>query len=132
MGLIALHGAHAAQPLRTLLGTDCGWQSEAPEAAQSLEFRVTAPRHPIARGVTSFRLAHAASYPGAFNGPRPDVLIFDSPSAATGERTWQGMVWTIGRGRIFLFQPGHETAPLYQQEEPRRILENAVQWCAHR
>jgi trehalose utilization protein len=49
---------------------------------------------------------------------------------ATGEWFRAGMVWKLGKGRVFYFRPGHETYPTYTQEVPLRIVTNAVRWLA--
>jgi trehalose utilization protein len=33
-----------------------------------------------------------------------------------------------GAGRVFYYRPGHETYPVYRQEIPLRIVENAARW----
>jgi trehalose utilization protein len=38
------------------------------------------------------------------------------------------MVWNLGQGKVFYFRPGHETYPVYTQEMPLKIVENAVRW----
>ena len=38
------------------------------------------------------------------------------------------MVWTIGKGRVFYFRPGHETFPVYKQALPLKVVANAVRW----
>jgi trehalose utilization protein len=41
-----------------------------------------------------------------------------------------GCCYQRGKGRIFYFRPGHETYPIYENEEVRRVLRNAVDWAA--
>jgi trehalose utilization protein len=31
---------------------------------------------------------------------------------------------------VFYFRPGHETYPIYHDEDVRRVLRNAVEWAA--
>jgi len=33
-----------------------------------------------------------------------------------------------GNGKVFYFQPGHETYPIYYNENIQKILKNAVRW----
>ncbi|NDB20255.1 MAG: trehalose utilization protein ThuA, partial [Proteobacteria bacterium] len=40
--------------------------------------------------------------------------------------------WYRGAGRMFFFQPGHETYPVYYQAEVRRAVMNGVRWCSGR
>jgi len=39
------------------------------------------------------------------------------------------VVWTLDKGRFFYFQPGHETNPIFFNEEVRKIMANAVIWA---
>jgi trehalose utilization protein len=41
-----------------------------------------------------------------------------------------GLCWTIGKGKVFYFTPGHETYNDYYRPEVRRIFVNAVEWAA--
>ncbi|MCC2669997.1 MAG: hypothetical protein K0Q72_2468 [Armatimonadetes bacterium] len=132
MGFIATHSAHYSKPLKALLGTDCGWKGGYFEDGSAVTLEVTAPRHPIARDLTDFTIPHTERYEGEFEVPRPDVLVFDGAYTSTGTRARQGMVWTVGKGRVFYFQPGHESYPIYFQEEVRKVFRNAVSWCANR
>ena len=34
------------------------------------------------------------------------------------------------RGKVFYFRPGHEIYPVYKQELPLRVIENACGWLA--
>lgn len=132
MGFIATHSAHYSKPLKALLGTNCGWKGGYFEDGSAVDLRVTAPRHPIARGISGFRIPHTERYEGEFEVPKPDVLIFDGTYEVNGHTAWQGMVWSIGKGRVFYFQPGHESFPIYYQDEVRRVFENAAHWCGRR
>lgn len=130
MGFIPLHSAHRCGPLQELLQSSCA-PGEGREEAEAVEIATAAPRHPISQGLERFRIPGSQSYQGPFNVPKPDVVVFDGTYGA-GDRVWHGMTWTRGRGRIFYFQPGHETFPIYFQEEVRQVLRNAVRWCASR
>lgn len=130
MGLIALHAAHRGGPLPVVLQSACSW-AEAAREGEPVDLTAAAPRHPIAQGLQRFRIARGAAHAGVFDAPRPDLVVFDG-SLPSGDRVWQGVVWTRGRGRVFYFQPGHPEHPIYHQEEVRQVLRNAVRWCAHR
>lgn len=132
MGFIATHSAHASKPLRALLGTECGWKGGQHEDGSAVDLKITAPRHPIARDLQDFRIPQTERYEGEFETPRPDVLVFDGTYSTTRTSARQGMVWTLGKGRVFYFQPGHESYPIYFQEEVRKVFRNAVRWCANR
>jgi trehalose utilization protein len=41
-----------------------------------------------------------------------------------------GCTFTRGKGRIFYFQPGHETYPIYFDANVRKVIANAARWAA--
>ena len=41
-----------------------------------------------------------------------------------------GCCYHYGCGKIFYFQPGHETYPTYYDENIKRVLKNAAHWAA--
>jgi trehalose utilization protein len=65
--------------------------------------------------------------------PKPDTVVFDGlylrPDGST-EESRQGLAFTVGKGKVFYFQPGHETYPHFFDENVRHILRNAVEWAA--
>ena len=134
MGFIATHSAHYSKPLKAILGTPCGWKYYIDDGAR-VDLVVKAPSHPIALGVKNFTLPHTERYGDPFEVPTPETVVFDGiytlPNGAA-ENAQQGMVWTVGKGRVFYFQPGHESYPIYFQDEIRHIFRNGVQWCASR
>ena len=88
------------------------------------------PTHPIARGLPrSWRVAHTEMYDEPFHVPAPDVVVFEE-RWATGERFRSGMIWNLGKGKVFYFRPGHETYGVYFEPLPLKVLENAVRWFA--
>jgi trehalose utilization protein len=66
-------------------------------------------------------------YDEPFHVPAPDEVIFQE-TWETGEHFRSGMVWGIGKGKVFYFRPGHETFPVYKQAEAIQIIENACRW----
>lgn len=132
MGLIAAHSADESPVLKAVLAADRVWSSPVSLEAAPLELRVTAPRHPIAHGLNAFRLETADRATGQFVGPKPDIVLLDAAAGNAGERAWQGMVWTAGKGRVFYFQPGHAAFPVFQHQEVQQMLRNAASWCAGR
>lgn len=68
-------------------------------------------------------------YGERFDIPQPDELVFVSWFAG-GEVFRSGCCWHRGRGKVFYFRPGHETFPVYYQEEVRKVIANAVRWAA--
>ncbi len=86
------------------------------------------PKHPVAKGVPAqFDIPQTEVYGGPFHVPTPDAQIFQE-RWDTGETFPSGCVWTVGKGRVFYFRPGHETYPIYRQPIPLHIVENAVRW----
>ncbi len=132
MGFLPTHSAHFSKPLKAILGTPCSWSYYIPDGAR-VDVIVQDPRHPIARGVKNFTVPHTERYGDPFQVPTPEAVIFDGiytlPDGKTGEHAQQGMVWTIGKGRVFYFQLGHETYPIYDMPEVQQIFRNGVQWA---
>ena len=56
-------------------------------------------------------------YDEPFHVPEPDEVILEECWAA-GEWFRSGMVWRLGKGRVFYFRPGHETYPGLQGAGP--------------
>jgi trehalose utilization protein len=67
-------------------------------------------------------------YGEPFGIPEPDKLIFISWFEG-GEVFRSGCCWERGEGKIFYFQSGHETFPVYYQKEIQQIITNAVKWA---
>lgn len=127
MGFIALHSAHQCKPLQRILGTSGSLQWREGDFCRVW---CTCPTHPIAAGIPqSFELPEEEMYGEFFDIPKPDDLVFTSWFRG-GEVFRSGCTWTRGYGRVFYFQPGHETNPSYHNEHVIRILKNAVRWCA--
>lgn len=128
MGLIVLHSGHASKIFQRLMGTrthELRWH----EDELMTRLWVMDPAHPIAQGLGDyFELAAEETYGEHFDIPRPDDLVFVSwfPS---GEVFRSGCCWHRGLGRIFYFQPGHETYPVYHDATVQKVLRNAVYWA---
>jgi trehalose utilization protein len=128
MGLVALHSAHFSKIFRRLMGTRCTlkWR----EAGERERLWVVDPGHPIAAGLgDGFSLDHEEMYGEPFEVPPPEELVLVSWFEG-GEVFRSGCCYWRGRGRIFYFRPGHETHPTYHHPQVRRVLANAVGWCA--
>lgn len=127
MGFIALHSAHLCKPLKSLLGTSCTlrWREGDFERIWT-----TCPTHPIAQGIPPmFELEQEEMYGEFFDIPKPDDVVFTGWFRG-GEVFRSGCTWTRGYGKVFYFQPGHETNPTYHNPYILKILENAVLWAA--
>ena len=127
MGLVVLHSGHYSKILRRLLGTTCSlcWR----EAAERERLWVCNPGHPIVQGLGScVELEHTEMYGEPFGVPAPEEQIFISWFEG-GEVFRSGCTWRRGNGKIFYFRPGHETYPIYHNDEIKLILKNAARWA---
>ncbi|ULQ53251.1 ThuA domain-containing protein [Flavihumibacter fluvii] len=90
--------------------------------------KVLQPGHPIMAGLpASFLIPQTEMYDEPFHVPAPDSVIFEE-SWATGEWFRSGMLWELGKGKIFYFRPGHETFPVFKEKNVLNILSNAAKW----
>jgi|SaaInlStandDraft_1057018.scaffolds.fasta_scaffold08117_4 trehalose utilization protein len=106
---------------------NCCFPSYRPDGKPST-LKTVMPEHPIAKGVAkTISIPATEMYDEPFHVPTPDELIFEE-TWATGERFRSGMVWNLGKGKIFYFRPGHETYPVFKQDEVIQILANACSW----
>lgn len=127
MGAIFLHSAHKAKPFMQLMGTSCDltWR----ESGDKERLWVVAPTHPIARGINGYvEIPHEETYGEFYHIPAPDELVFVGWYSG-GEVFRSGCCYQRGYGRVFYFQPGHETFPVYYQPEIQTIIRNAVRWA---
>ena len=82
--------------------------------------------HPIAKGIPEkWTISKTEMYDEPFHVPAPDELIFEE-DFSKGEHFRSGMIWNVGKGKVFYFRPGHETCPVYKEELPLKVVENAV------
>ena len=128
MGAIFLHSAHHSKPFKALMGTTCNltWR----ESKDSEILWVTEPAHPIARGINRFiRLEREETYGEPFVIPNPDKLLFLGAYSG-GEAFRSGCLYERGNGKIFYFQPGHETCPTFHVKEIQTVIRNAVRFVA--
>lgn len=128
MGLVVLHSGHMSKIFIKLMGTSCDlkWR----EAGEKERLWVMDPSHPIAEGIGEYiDLEQEEMYGTHFDVPAPESLVFVGwfeggnvfPSGSTYQR---------GNGKIFYFQPGHESYPTYYNQEIQRVIINGVKWCA--
>lgn len=86
------------------------------------------PNHPIAAGLPAkWDVTQTEMYDEPFHVPAPDAVVFEE-NWDKAEHFRSGCVWSVGKGRVFYFRPGHEVYPVYKQAEPLRVVENAVRW----
>jgi trehalose utilization protein len=92
--------------------------------------KVISPSHPIAEGIpATFEIPQTEMYDEPFHVPDPDHVIIEERWEG-GEWFRSGMVWDLGRGKVFYYRPGHETYPVYKEHVPLKILVNAARWMA--
>ncbi|MBQ6858137.1 MAG: ThuA domain-containing protein [Clostridia bacterium] len=127
MGAIFLHSGHHSKPFRLLMGTSCNltWR----EDGDMERIWNAAPAHPIAQGIGRyFELPHVETYGEPFGIPQPDEVIFIGWYEG-GEVFRSGCTFHRENGRIFYFQPGHETFPIFCDPNVQTIIRNAVNWA---
>ena len=128
MGMVFLHSAHHSKPFKALLGTSCNltWR----ETGDSETLCVIEPADPITQGIDRyFTLEHEETYGEPFVIPTPDKLLFIG-SFSGGEVFRSGCLFERGNGKIFYFQPGHETYPTFKVPEVQNVIRNAVRYVA--
>jgi len=131
MGFIGTHSCHFAKPFKKLMGTACSWR-EYRDDGTTAEVTVKEPNHPICKGVKNFNLK-IERYGEPFAVPTPESVPLDgmyTKPDGTKEPGRMGLCWTVGKGKVFYFTPGHETYNDYYKPEVRRIFLNAVPWAA--
>ena len=127
-GIIFLHSSHLAKPFKRLMGTSCTlkWR----EAGEKEVLWAVNPSHPIAQGVPEhIILPHEEMYGEPFDIPEPDETVFIGWFAG-GEVFRSGAAYRRGLGKVFYFQPGHETHPIYHDPDIIKIIGNAIKWAA--
>ncbi len=128
MGAIFLHSAHKSKPFMRLLGTtgNLSWH----ESGTKERIWVVSPSSQIAKGLGEyFEIPNEETYAEPFDIPQPDRLIFIG-WYTSGEVFRSGCCYNRGNGKIFYFQPGHETFPIFYQKEVQTVIRNAVEWAA--
>jgi len=127
MGIIFLHSAHKSKPFMSLMGTSgfLSWR----EAHEKCRVLTASPTHPIALGVPGqFLLEHEEMYSEPFGIPNPETTVFISWFEG-GNVFRSGVTFQREYGRIFYFQPGHETYPVYHDSNIQQVIINAVKWA---
>ncbi len=128
MGAIFLHSAHLSKPFTMLMGTPCTltWR----ETGDSELLWVVDPSHPIAAGIDrAIYLPHEETYGEPFFIPEPSKSLFIA-SFSGGEVFRAGCLFERGNGKVFYFQPGHESYPIYHVPEIQTVIRNAVRFLA--
>jgi len=126
MGIIILHSAHYSKIFQRLMGTTCSlhWREGDRERLWNIN-----PSHPIAQGIGEFvYIEKEEMYGERFDIPKPDEIVFLGWFGG-GEVMRSGCCWYRGLGKVFYFQPGHESNPTYHIPEIQKIIKNAVRWA---
>ncbi|HPO13184.1 MAG TPA: ThuA domain-containing protein [Candidatus Hydrogenedentes bacterium] len=132
MGFISLHSSHFAKPNKVLMGTACSW-GDYKKDSTTLDVTVKDPAHPIAKGIKNFTIKHSERYSEPYAVNEPQAVVFEGVHKLKGggeDPSRIGMCWQVGRGKFFYFQAGHETDPVFFDENVRQIMRNAVEWAA--
>jgi trehalose utilization protein len=127
MGIIFLHSAHKSKPFMALMGTSgrLSWR----EAEERSRLWTVSPAHPIAAGLPeTFLLDQEEMYSEPFGIPEPQCTVFISWFQG-GNVFRSGVTFQREYGRVFYFQPGHETYPTYHNANIQKVITNAVKWA---
>jgi len=127
MGIIFLHSAHMSKPFKLLLGSSgcLSWR----DAAEKVRIWTASPSHPIAQEIpVQFLLDHEEMYSEPFGVPEPETTVFISWFEG-GNVFRSGLTYKRDYGKIFYFQPGHETHPTFYNPVIQQIITNAVKWA---
>lgn len=128
MGIILLHSAHFSKIFKKLTNATGSliWRED---GKHERLYNVN-PTHPIASGLPSqVFLEHEEMYGEPFDIGEFDDIVFVGWFAG-GEIFRSGFTSHYGKGKIFYFQPGHETFPTYYNKSIKLILNNAKNWVA--
>ena len=106
---------------------NCVFPGFRPDGAPSM-VTVLRPGHPIMQGLPRrFEIPQTEMYDEPFHVPEPDVALFRE-DWRHGGRFRGGMIWNMGKGKVFYFRPGHEQFPVFKDANVMKIVENAVRW----
>ncbi len=127
MGFVALHSAHHSKPFKAIVGTNgnLSWGRNQKEIVWNLM-----PQHPIAAGIPDhFIIDEEELYCEPFYIPQPDALVFGA-WYEDGYIFRAGACFLRGAGKVFYFQPGHETCRSFFNPYVQRIIANGIRWAA--
>ncbi|MBQ8208643.1 MAG: ThuA domain-containing protein [Clostridia bacterium] len=126
MGFIPLHSGHKSKPFQRIVGStgNLSWGDNQREIIWNIN-----PAHPIAAGIPDhFLIESEEMYGEPFYIPQPDELVFAS-CYENGNIFRSGLCYNRGAGKVFYFQPGHETCKSFYDPNVRKIIVNAVRWA---
>ncbi len=128
MGLILLHSAQGSKIFKKVLGTSgrLKWR----EIGEKERLWVVEPGHPIAQGLDEYiEIEQEEMYGERFEIPAPDTIVLLGWFAG-GNVMRSGCCFRRGLGKVFYFQPGHETYPVYHNQQVLKVIANAARWAA--
>lgn len=126
MGIVILHSAVVSRVFHRLIGSTGSFIFR--NAGERERVWVIDRGHPLAQGIGPYiELEGEEMYGEEFDIPTPDELVFISWWEG-GEVFRSGCVWKRGRGKVFFFRPGHETAPTFHNPDVQRVLVNAARY----
>jgi trehalose utilization protein len=149
MGFISLHSSHFAKANINLMSAGetskelldqvhpknrvAAWGAYKGDST-TLKITVKDDSHPIAKGIPKeFTLIHNERYSEPYAVPQAKAVVFEGVydlKDGGKDASRQGLCWEVGKGKMFYFQPGHETNPTFFDENVRKIMVNAVLWVA--
>ena len=127
MGFIALHSAHHSKPFKAIVGTNgnLSWGRDQKEIIWNMM-----PQHPIAKGIPDhFLIEEEELYCEPFYIPQPDALVFGG-WYEDGYIFRSGCCFLRGAGKVFYFQPGHESCKSFHNPYVQQIITNGIRWAA--
>lgn len=130
MGMVCLHSAHKSKVFMRITGAPgtLKWR----EDGEHERLWCVDMTHPIAQGLGEFiDIPVEEMYGEPFGIPTPDELVYIGWFRG-GEVFRGGCVFKRGSGKMFYFNPGHETYPTYKIPEVRKLLVQAAEYVAPR
>jgi len=127
MGLIALDSGHHSEVFKAVIGTNGNlqWGREQKEIIWNVN-----PGHPICAGIPDhFLIESEEVYSEPFFIPEPDALLFIG-WFEDGNVFRSGACFNRGAGKVFYFQPGHESCRSFYNPYVQKIITNGVYWAA--
>ena len=127
MGFVALHSAHHSKPFKAIVGTNgnLSWGRNQKEIMWNMM-----PQHPIAKGIPDhFIIEEEELYCEPFYIPQPDALVFGA-WYEDGYIFRSGCCFLRGAGKVFYFQPGHESCRSFYNPYVQQIITNGIRWAA--
>lgn len=126
MSVILLHSAHASKLMKELTG--CNGSLSWREAGEKEILWNINPNHPITKDMGDyFILEQEETYGEPFGVSDIDELLMISWFSG-GNVFRSAWIKNIQNGKLFYFQPGHETYPTFKNEKVLKIIENAVRY----